>query len=66
MLWFQDLRVGQEKESYIGFTQENLIKNSVQDYLPYILKAYGLCPTTLAYPKWPCVFSRSIYVKYVV
>ena len=29
MLWFQDLRVGQEKEPCIGFTQENLIENSI-------------------------------------
>ena len=37
----QDLRVGQEKESYIGFTQENSIENSVQDCLLYILKPHG-------------------------
>ena len=51
MLWSQDLRVGQEKESYIGFTQENSIKSSAQDYLSYILKAHGLYSTTLAYSK---------------
>jgi len=50
MLQFQDLRVGQEKESYIGFTQENLIESSIQDWLPYILQTNGLC-TTLAYSK---------------
>jgi len=43
MLQSQDLRVGQEKKPYIGFTQENLIENSVQDCLPYILKPHGLC-----------------------
>ena len=55
MLQSQDLRVGQEKEPCIGFTQENSIGNSVQDYLPHILKAHGLYPTILAYPKQPCV-----------
>ena len=29
LLWSQDLKVGQEKEPYIGFTQENLMENSV-------------------------------------
>jgi len=43
MLQTQDLRVDQEKEPCIGFTQENLIENSVQDCLPYILKLHSLC-----------------------
>ena len=43
MLQTQDLRVNQEKEPCIGFTQENSIENSVQDCLPYILKLYGPC-----------------------
>jgi len=43
MLWSQDLRVGQEKEPWIEFTQENSIENPVQDCLPYILKLHGLC-----------------------
>ena len=34
-----------------GLTQENLIENSVQDCLPYILKPNSLCSTTLAYSK---------------
>ena len=51
MLQSQDLRVDQEKKSCIEFIQENLIENSIQDGLPYILKSYGLCSTTLAYPK---------------
>ena len=51
MLQTQDLRVGQVDEPCIGLTQENLIENSVQDCLPYILKAHGLCSTTLAYPQ---------------
>ena len=51
VLQSQDLRVGQEKEPCIGFTQENSIENLVQDYLSYILKAHDLCPTILAYPK---------------
>ena len=47
LLQSQNLEVNQEKKSYIGF----LIENLVQDYLPYILKAHGLYPTTSAYPK---------------
>ena len=43
LLWSQDLRVDQEKEPCISLTQENLIENSIQDYLPYILKGPGLC-----------------------
>ena len=51
MLQSQNLRVDQEKEPCIRFTQENLIENSVQDYLPYILLVHGPCSITLAYPK---------------
>jgi len=51
MLQLKDLRVGQKEEPYIGFIQENSTENSVQDCLSYILKAYGLCSTTLAYSK---------------
>ena len=51
MLQIKDLRVDQWKEPYIGLTQENPIENSVQDCLPYILKAHGLYSTTLAYSK---------------
>ena len=43
MLQTQVLRVGQVNESCIRLTQENLIENSIQDCLPYILKPYGLC-----------------------
>jgi len=43
MLQLKDLRVGQWKEPCIRLTQENLIENSVQDSLPYILKSYGPC-----------------------
>jgi len=55
VLQSQNLRVGQEKEPCIGFTQENSIENSVQDCLPYILLVNGPCSITLAYPKWLCV-----------
>ena len=41
MLQLDDLRVGQQIESYIGLIQENSIENSVQDSLPYILKPHG-------------------------
>ena len=43
ILQSQDLRVDQEKESCIEFTQENSIENSIQDCLPYILKLHSLC-----------------------
>ena len=43
MLQTQILRVGQVNKPCIGLTQENLIENSVQDSLPYILKPYSLC-----------------------
>ena len=36
MLQFQDFRVGQKKEPYIRFTQENLVESSVQTSLFYI------------------------------
>jgi len=39
LLQLKDLRVGQEEEPCIGFTQENSIESSIQDCLPYILKA---------------------------
>jgi len=55
VLQIKDLRVGQWKESCIRLTQENLIENSIQDCLPYILVSNGLCELFLAYPKWPCV-----------
>ena len=55
LLQLKDLRVGQWKESYIGFTQENLIENSVQDCLPYIRIPNGLCKLFLSCPKQPCV-----------
>ena len=51
MLQSQDLRVGQVKEPCIGLTQENLIENSIQDYLPYILISNSPCELFLAYSK---------------
>jgi len=42
-----------------------LIKNSVQDYLPYIPQTTDLCTTTLAYPKWLCVcLKATMYITY--
>ena len=43
LLQTQVLSVRQADESCIGLTQENLIENSVQDSLPYILKPHGPC-----------------------
>jgi len=43
LLQLKDLRMNQWMEPCIGFTQENSIENSVQDYLSYILKGPGLC-----------------------
>jgi len=43
LLQTQDLRVDQEKEPCIEFIQENLIENSIQDSLPYILDLHGPC-----------------------
>ena len=36
LLQLKDLRMNQWMEPCIGFTQENSIENSVQDYLSYI------------------------------
>ena len=43
LLQSQDLRVDQEKEPCIEFTQGNSIENSVQDCLPFIPKLHGPC-----------------------
>jgi len=43
VLQTQVLSVGQANEPCIGLTQENLIENSVQDCLSYILNSPGLC-----------------------
>jgi len=42
MLQTQDLKVGQANESCIKLIQENLIENSVQDCLPYIMNYHSL------------------------
>jgi len=55
LLQLKDLSAGQWKEPCIGLTQENSIKNSVQDCLSYILVPNGPCKLFLAYPKWPCI-----------
>ena len=51
VLQLRNFSVGLEEESCIGFTQENLIENSVQDSLPYIQIPNGLCELFLTYPK---------------
>jgi len=40
-----------KKNLVLKLTQENLIENSVQNYLSYILKTTGPYSTTLAYSK---------------
>ena len=37
------LELVKRKNLILGLTQENLIENSVQDSLPYILNPYGPC-----------------------
>ena len=48
LLQTQDLRVSQANKSYIRLSQENLIEDSVQDYLSYILNTDSLCSTTFS------------------
>ena len=48
LLQTQVLRVEQVNEPYIRLTQENLIENSVQDCLSYILQPHGLCYSTFS------------------
>jgi len=50
MLQAQVLRVGQVDEPCIRLTQENLIENSVQNCLLYILRPHGLCYSTSSLP----------------
>ena len=45
------LELDQRKNLVLGLIQENLIENSVQDCLPYILIPNGPCKPFLAYPK---------------
>ena len=62
LLWSQNLKVSQEKESCIRFIQENSIESSVQDFLPYIPQTTGRY-TILAYSKWSYVcFKAIIYI----
>ena len=54
LVYYYDLMILElikERNLVLGLTQENLIEDSVQDHLPYILKSNGLCSTTLAYSK---------------
>jgi len=50
LLQTQVLRVEQVNEPCIRLTQENLIENSVQDCLPYILQPHGLYYSTFSLP----------------
>ena len=45
------LELVNKKNLVLELIQENLIENSIQDCLPYILNTNGLCSTTLAYSK---------------
>jgi len=52
VLQIQNLRVGFKKMNLVlGLTQENSIENSLQDCLPFILKAHSPCYILLAYFK---------------
>jgi len=51
----KDLRVGQKSKPCIGLIQENLIKSSLQNSLPYILLQMVHASYCAPYPKWPCV-----------
>ena len=51
ILQLKDLRIGQWKEPCIGLTQENSIKNSVQDGLSYIQIPDSLRKLFLTYSK---------------
>jgi len=44
------LELIKERNLVLRLIQENLIENSVQDGLPYILITHGLFSTILAYP----------------
>ena len=48
---FKTLEWVNNKNLVLELTQENSIKNSIQDGSPYILITHGLCSTTLAYSK---------------
>ena len=58
MLQTQVFSVGQVNEPCIGLIQENLIENSVQDCLSYILIPSGLCELFIAYPKQLCIYLK--------
>ena len=49
------LELIKRKNLVLGLTQENLIENSVQDSLSYILNPHSLCQLLLSYSKQPCV-----------
>ena len=66
MLQSQDLRVSQEKEPYIEFIQENLIENSVQDFLPYILNYHVVVATTRRNGTHSLLTSAKLSVDYLV
>ena len=44
-------KVGQRERILYWIIQENLIENSIQHSLPYILITHDPCSTTFAYPK---------------
>ena len=49
------LELIKKRNLVLELTQENLIENSVQDCLPYILKPIVNATLLLAYSKQPCV-----------
>jgi len=53
------LELIKRKNLVLGLTQESLIENSLQDCLPFILKAHGPCYILLAYSKQPCIYLKA-------
>ena len=55
------------KETLYRITQENSIKNSIQDYLPYIWLPNSLCKLFIAYPKWPHILLKvNMYITHYI
>ena len=58
------LELIKKKNLVLELIQENLIENSVQNSLPYILNLHSLCQLLLTYPKQLCI-SLKINICYI-